>query len=217
MKTKSCFIVMPFSAELNFFYLYIQKYLKEKHGINVERGDHQILTKPIMDKVRDQILAADVIIGEVTGGNPNVFYELGIANAFGKPIVYITRDKPESSPVDIRQFEHIHYDLSNHVEFLSKVDNAILNVFVVKYQDLYSIACSLLQEFNEFSGTNHLPNNLENFQAQVMRGESTEGLPDQMNRQKMIAFFIPKVFDGNMPYNVMTKLTAWIETFTESI
>src|SRR5215831_287607 len=141
MKVKNCFVIMPFAEDLNYFYLYLQKYLWENHGLNVERGDHQILTKPIMEKVRDQILSADVIIGEVTGGNPNVFYELGIATTFGKPIIFITRDKPEQAPVDIRQFEHIHYQLTNHVDFLKKIDNAIFNVFVLKYQELYEVAC----------------------------------------------------------------------------
>jgi hypothetical protein len=63
---------MPFRPELNYFYLYVQRYLKEKHGLRVERGDHQILTKAIMDKVRDQIVEADLLLGDVTSGNPNV-------------------------------------------------------------------------------------------------------------------------------------------------
>jgi hypothetical protein len=55
-----CFVVMPFRAELNYFYLYIQRYLSEKHGLRVERGDHRVLTKALMDKVRDQIVEADL-------------------------------------------------------------------------------------------------------------------------------------------------------------
>jgi len=42
-----CFVVMPFRAELNYFYLYVQKHLTEKHGLRVERGDHHVLTKAL--------------------------------------------------------------------------------------------------------------------------------------------------------------------------
>ena len=72
----------------------MQKYLKEKHGLKVERGDHQILTKAIIDKVRDQIVEADLLPGDVTSGNPNVFYEIGLAHAIGKPVIFLTQDPP---------------------------------------------------------------------------------------------------------------------------
>jgi hypothetical protein len=39
---------MPFKKELNFFYLFLQRHLKEKHGLHVERGDHKILTIPLL-------------------------------------------------------------------------------------------------------------------------------------------------------------------------
>ena len=70
----SCFVIMPFKPELNYFYLYIQKYLNEKHGLMCERGDHRVLTVPLQEKIREQIQTADVIIGDVTGRNPDVFY-----------------------------------------------------------------------------------------------------------------------------------------------
>jgi hypothetical protein len=40
--SKFCFVVMPFRPELNFFYLFIDRYLSEKHGIHVERGNATI-------------------------------------------------------------------------------------------------------------------------------------------------------------------------------
>jgi len=47
-----CFVAMPFLPEFNYFYLFLQKYLGEHHQLQVERGDHRILTKPLIDKVR---------------------------------------------------------------------------------------------------------------------------------------------------------------------
>src|SRR5215475_3516513 len=125
-----CFVAMPFRAELNYFYLYVKRHLEESYGLRVERGDANVLTKPLMDKVREQILRADLVIGDVTGGNPNVFYEIGLAHAVGKPVLFLTQDAPENAPVDIRQFEFIRYDLAQHNEFLAKLDNAITSAFV---------------------------------------------------------------------------------------
>ena len=59
-KPPFCFVVMPFRPELNYFYLYVRMHLKQKHGLRVERGDQNVLTKALMDKIRDQIIEADV-------------------------------------------------------------------------------------------------------------------------------------------------------------
>jgi nucleoside 2-deoxyribosyltransferase len=104
-----CFIVMPFRAELNFFYLYLRRHSHEKHGLRVERGDHQILTVPLLDKIRQQIAEARVLIADMTGRNPNVFYELGLAHALEKPVILLTQDASEDVPTDIRHLEFIRY------------------------------------------------------------------------------------------------------------
>ncbi|HEU4456022.1 MAG TPA: hypothetical protein VFR81_23350, partial [Longimicrobium sp.] len=80
VQQRYCFVAMPFRPELNFFFLYLKHYLEKEYGLRVERGDAKILTKPLMEKIREQILRADLVIGEVTDGNPNVFYELGLAH-----------------------------------------------------------------------------------------------------------------------------------------
>ena len=136
-KAPLCFVVMPFRSELNYFYLYIRRHLQDKYRIRVERGDTHIMTKALMDKIREQIIDASVVIGDVTGSTANVFFELGIAHAIGRPIIFLTQDPPESAPVDIRQFEFIHYDLGRHEEFFVKLDNAIQNVLGKNYTDLY--------------------------------------------------------------------------------
>ncbi len=78
---------MPFKSELNFFYLFLREHLQNKHGLHVERGDHKILTIPLLEKIKRQIQEADVIVGDITGRNPNVFYELGIADTLSKPVI----------------------------------------------------------------------------------------------------------------------------------
>ena len=109
-KSKTCFVIMPFSPELHYFYLYMKKYIEEVHNICCERADDQVLTMPILDKINDSIQNADVIIADCSGRNPNVFYELGIAHAQGKKVILITKDPINEAPSDIRHFEFIKYD-----------------------------------------------------------------------------------------------------------
>ena len=98
-----CFVAMPFLPEFNYFYLCLQKYLGEHHQLQVERGDHRILTKPLIDKVREQIRGAHILIADISGANPNVLYEVGLAHAYGKPVLFLTQDPPEQAPVEIAQ------------------------------------------------------------------------------------------------------------------
>jgi nucleoside 2-deoxyribosyltransferase len=203
---------MPFRPELNYFYLYVQKHLKETHGLRVERGDHNVLTKAIMDKVRDQIIEADVLIGDVTAGNPNVFYEIGLAHAFGKPVVFLTQDDPASAPVDVRQFEFIRYDLQRHEEFLSRLDNAIQNVFVGKYRTLYDAATDLLRRFNLDTGSSHAAASLEDFQARVMRGEQIQDIPPAGESERLAEFLLPKILGEATDVTIMRKVMEWVST-----
>ena len=62
---------------------------------------------PIMDQVWSGIRAADVVVADVTGMNPNVFYEVGLAHALGKEVIVLTQDS--GTPFDIRHFRRIEY------------------------------------------------------------------------------------------------------------
>lgn len=205
-----CFVVMPFRPELNYFFLYVSRYLREKHGLRVERGDHRILTKALMDKIRDQILESDVILGDITSANPNVFYELGLAHAYGKPIIFLTQEPPRDAPVDIRQFEFIEYSLEHHEEFLRKLDNAIQNVFVEKYDVLYQEALQLLKKFNSDSGSGYPSASLEEFQARVMRGEQTQEIPSAETMDLRAEFLLPKVIQETTDVGTMKRMMEWI-------
>lgn len=215
-KQRFCFVAMPFRPELNFFFLYLKRYMEENYGLRVERGDANILTKPLMDKIREQILRADLVIGDVTGNNANVFYELGLAHAGGKPILFLTQSPPDQTPVDIRQFEFIQYDLSKHEELFTKLDNAIRNVFGQGYQDLFEKARVFLQKFNKDTGLNCQQKELEDFQALVMRGEQTSGIPPEDQEAMLAQFLLPKIIADFTDATVIKKYTHWVSGLPDS-
>jgi hypothetical protein len=102
------FVLMPFSQEFNDVYkLGIGPACKEA-GAYCERVDEQVYAEGIMERVYNQIAKADIIVSDMTGQNPNVFYETGYAHALGKLTVLLTRNAGEI-PFDLRHLPHIAY------------------------------------------------------------------------------------------------------------
>lgn len=205
-----CFVAMPFRPELNFFFLFIRQFLHERCSVEVERGDAQILTAPLAEKIRQQIGRADLVIADITGGNPNVFYEVGLAHAANIPVLFLTQDPPEKVPVDVRQFEFILYDLSKHEEFLSRLESAIQTHFRPRYDSLYESAINLLREFNTAVGAAFDASPRETFTALVMRGEKTGGIP--RNSELLSEFLLPKIVKDFSDPRVFRQYNLWMTT-----
>ena len=84
-----CFIVMPFSVEsLNIvFEDFVKPTLVDRCKLRVERGDDLFGSNVIMDDIAKSIKRSRLIIADLTGKNPNVFYEVGIAHALNKEVL----------------------------------------------------------------------------------------------------------------------------------
>lgn len=204
-----CFFMMPFREELNFLFLYLQKHLTETHRLHVERGDHKVLTQPLMEKILRQITQCDFAIADVTGGNPNVFYELGIAHTLKKPVIFLTQDSPKDAPVDIRPYEFIVYSLGNHTELLSKLDNAVSALFTERHRDVYQAAQEALAEFNTEMGSQYSGVTEADFLSRLMRSggaDAIRALSDEAQRKRSL---LAKIVKDTSEVAVMERITSW--------
>ena len=103
------FVLMPFEASFDDIYKLGIKDTAEKLGIRAERVDEQIFHKEnILERIYGQIDAADLIIADMTGRNPNVFYETGYAHAKGKLCLLLT-SRADDIPFDLKHHRHIIY------------------------------------------------------------------------------------------------------------
>ena len=98
---------MPFKKEYDYIYGTLKESL-QNNGYIVNRADEIAGSKSIMNKILTEILRAQYIVVDLTGYNPNVFYELGISHSFkdAKNILLI-RQKDEKIPFDISHLTYI--------------------------------------------------------------------------------------------------------------
>lgn len=102
------FILMPFSDEFDDVYHLGLKPACKNAGAYAERVDEQIFQESILERIYNQIGKADIIIADMTGRNPNVFYETGYAHALGKPVILVTQNTSDI-PFDLKHYPHIIY------------------------------------------------------------------------------------------------------------
>ena len=100
---------MPFSPEFDDVYKLGIKKTCEEEGFVAERVDEQKFSENILERIYRQIAAADVVVADMTGRNPNVFYEVGYAHALKKQCILLT-SKSSDIPFDLKHHRHIIYE-----------------------------------------------------------------------------------------------------------
>lgn len=118
---KFAFVLMPFGDVrsdrerdnlVNFdkLYSFVIKPAVEDEGITCWRGD-EISTRPyVLEDVIHHIETAQFIIVDISGGNPNVFLELGMCLKLEKDIILISRDEDNKVPFNARNLRRIKYE-----------------------------------------------------------------------------------------------------------
>lgn len=104
-----CFHLCPFSEPFNTVYNdHVVKAVKAA-GFTIERADEVFGTDPIIEDIWQSINSAAVITADVTGRNPNVMYEIGMAHTVGKPVIILTQTMNDV-PFDLKHYRCVVYD-----------------------------------------------------------------------------------------------------------
>ncbi|MBF6165511.1 hypothetical protein IU486_12085 [Streptomyces gardneri] len=102
------FVISPFGDPYDSYFGEIFGPALEKAGMVAKRGDSIFRAGNVIRQIWDLIEESSVILADVSEQNANVYYELGLAHALGKPCVLITRDT-SSIPFDLRNQRHLEY------------------------------------------------------------------------------------------------------------
>ena len=134
---KTCFVISPFGEPFDEHYEQIYKPAIESDkslGLKAVRADEIYGTGAIINDIFTQIAVAELILCDVTGKNPNVNYELGVAHALQKPTVIITQSM-EDVPFDYRHLRVIRYDQSKKVRWVKELEASISNNIKAALED----------------------------------------------------------------------------------
>jgi len=101
------FVLTPFNNIFNEVYRTIQSTCMDI-GLKCYRGDEQFLQGDILPHILKLICKSSIVIANIEGRNPNVFYELGIAHALNKNTLLVTKTI-ENLPIDIKAKRIIIY------------------------------------------------------------------------------------------------------------
>jgi hypothetical protein len=89
------FVAMPFAAEFDDVFHYGIQGAVNAAGYLCERADLAAFTGDVVSWVRDRIASADLVIADLTGGNANVYLEVGYAWGRNVPAVLLVKDPGE--------------------------------------------------------------------------------------------------------------------------
>jgi hypothetical protein len=76
-----------------------------------------MITSQVLQAVQD----SDLVLADLTGHNPNVFYELAVRHAIEKPIIHLI-ERPWKIPFDVGGFRTIDFDLTDPDSIESAVE-----------------------------------------------------------------------------------------------
>lgn len=106
----TCFVLMPFGEWFDRYYKEIYVPATKEAGFEPLRADSLFNSGSVIEQIWQQIRKAKVLPADLTGKNPNVFYELGLAHAARKPVVFVAGNI-EDVPFDVRHLRVVTFDV----------------------------------------------------------------------------------------------------------
>ncbi len=133
---KTCFIIMPIADHPNYedghfdrVYDFLIKPACAKAGYKAIRADDSKATHMIIHDILKNLVQCDMAICDLSSKNANVFYELGLRQAFNKKTILIT-DGKEKAPFDIGAFRYTEYSPTLRIDECSNSINEIVQMLI---------------------------------------------------------------------------------------
>lgn len=109
---RQIFTVIPFASEFNEVFAVIRGVLTERTRLPVRRIKDMLVGAgrdvPVVDALLQAIRQSPLVVLELSGMNPNCFFEAGVALASGVPTIRLIREE-EEIPFDLRHLGFVKY------------------------------------------------------------------------------------------------------------
>jgi hypothetical protein len=123
MKKPQIFVIQPFSKATEGVYDLIAS-AAAKANASVYRADSISAGTNIVESIHRAIQEAPLLIADVTDANPNVMYEVGLAQAQKKPLILIASSS-RAIPFDLAGVRVLIYDIRDPMEFVDRLSRTI--------------------------------------------------------------------------------------------
>ena len=128
---KKCFIVCPIGSENSdtrrrsdlLFKHVISPVCKETNFEPISI-DKENTNGPLTEEILQHLKNDELVIADLTEGNPNAFYEIGYRAALGKPAIHLI-EKDAKIPFDVSVIRSYSYDLTD-LDSVDEVKNRII-------------------------------------------------------------------------------------------
>lgn len=134
---EKCFVIMPFSDQGDYSKGHFQKVFEqifqpaiEEAGYEAYRVDQDKISSPIINKIFEAIQDCPMALCDLSNRNPNVLYELGLRQAYDKPVVLV-QDEKTPRIFDVSGINTIQYSsdrlYENVIEARKKITEALIS------------------------------------------------------------------------------------------
>lgn len=123
---KLVFVLTPFNKNFESTFEIIRKVCNQV-DLKCLRGDEDFIKSDIFSHILKKLLKANIVIANIDGRNPNVFYELGLAHALDKNTILIAKTKSEL-PIDVKSKYMILYQDDNDLE--TELKSQLLKIYL---------------------------------------------------------------------------------------
>ena len=197
---KRCFVMMPFTTpegyEKDHFVKIYDQIIKQavtEAGFEPVRVDENNLSTSIVSKIFDGLINCEMAICDLSSRNPNVLYELGIRQAYNKPVVLI-KDEKTDFIFDVSGITTIEYQSMRLYEYVIEakktITQAIKNNSInsSKVVDIIKATSAPLNTTSEMSETDRnsiilqsLVAEIENLKGTIVNNSFNKSLFDRNN------------------------------------
>ena len=129
LNDRMAFVLSPFTDHFDAVYADHIKPVVERCGLSCLRADDIYGNQPIIEDIWRYTNEARIVVAELTGRNPNVLYETGIAHTVGKDVILVTQSL-EDVPFDLRHIRCVVYEFTPRgtQRFEEQLQETILNL-----------------------------------------------------------------------------------------
>ncbi|MEQ5093923.1 hypothetical protein ABN241_06675 [Proteus terrae] len=247
-KEKTCFVIMPISDHPDYdnghfkrVYDHIISPACKNAGYKPVIATDSKASNLIMFNILKNIVECDMAICDLSTKNANVFYELGLRQAFNKKTILIT-DGNEREPFDITGFRYVKYSPSLRIdtvernvneitEMLKETEiadeneiNSIVNLLKIQPAKIDSSKeiklgegdTFLLEKLNELSRKIDISNNKNNYSSKYRNNIYNNSFKSIIGLPLYIAIESPTIDPYDYTYDLMGEELGIINLIKEN-